>query len=116
MPSSGVSEDSKSLRERERERENSGCSFRGPRFNSQALTWQLTTVCNSSTPVPGDVTLSGRHTCRQNTNAYRKNIFKLKRRRRERSMGGVQWSDLPGGTLKCLEQGQRQAGVASLQS
>ena len=50
-----------------------GCSSRGPRFNSQH-------PCGSSqvplSPPLGNLTLSHRHICRQNTNAHRIiNIF-----------------------------------------
>jgi hypothetical protein len=44
------------------------CSFRVPRFNSQHPhdSSQL-----SSTPIPGDLTHSHKHTYRQNTNALK---------------------------------------------
>jgi hypothetical protein len=51
-----------------------GCSSRGPEFNSQHLhgSSQL-----SVTPVPGDRTASHRHTYSQNTNAYKIKINKI---------------------------------------
>ena len=46
---------------------NTDCSCRGLGFNSQ---YPHGTTQLSVTPVPGDPTLSHRHACRQNTNAY----------------------------------------------
>ena len=85
-----------------------GCSSRGPRFNSQHSHGSSQLFV---TPVPGDLTSSHRHTCKPNTNAHKIKINLIKQKQTKCLVRSQKWAGDGGPRPIILALGrQRQGG------